>query len=229
MKPLKLFFTIIPFLNIWVTGHGQDRDRNVSFVLQLPIQCDFQKAEILIGPYQVQKNTQINFGIRTVVMLQTTKNIRLFIGAGYYRERFGIKRPYNHQALNPGIDSIPSSTKTFNYDYHQLVIPVGMEWRVPNSKVSIGVEYSPGIRFLSRYNGSLPFPGANIEDHSLSFFSHNINLLIVFAISNQFSFSPYIRMFHNYRKDAIFFESRSETVSRYVDGLGISLSYKLNL
>ena len=81
-----------------------------------------QKAEIIFPlRTEIQKANTINFGLDALIKLKMEK-ISLFAGMGYFRNRFNIKRGYDHQALNAGMDSLPIGTDTKNYNYSFIKI-----------------------------------------------------------------------------------------------------------
>ncbi|MDP1763259.1 MAG: hypothetical protein Q8L07_05165 [Sediminibacterium sp.] len=207
--------------------------QKLSVTIRTPIEVDFQKAEIIIGPYELQKNTAINFGIAGLINVQTSKRVSLSGGIGYFRERFAIRRPYNHQTLNPGVDSLPVITKTTNYDYNLVTIPLGIQYLVTNNQapISIGIEYIPGFAVSSSYNGEKPFASANNKRTGLTFFSHIVNLTATFSFklphNNLFGIEPYVRLLHCYKKDAVLYENSSETITRNFDAIGVYFFYRI--
>ena len=218
---------IIPF-----TVMAQQQQK-ISFCLRIPITIESQEAEITYGPREIQKNNSLNFGMGCIASLQISKQVSVSAGLGYFRERFNIKRPYNHRALNAGRDSVLILLVTRNYNYHLLEIPVGVNYSFSKKKNStrIGIQYVPAFSLSSSYNGGVPFPNANTTRNATYFFSHSVNLSVAFpfTISNlKFSMDPFVRIMHTYKKDILLYENENETISKNLDAFGVALTYQFS-
>jgi hypothetical protein len=204
----------------------------LSISVRVPFQLEFQKAVITYGRYEIQKNTAVNFGLEAALEKSVSPRLFFSIGAGYFRQRFNIRRLYDHQALNRGTDSLPFATRTSNYNYHLLRLPIGVRYFLSDLRggTSVGITYVPAFSLFSRYNGGKIFPGANQQENRFRFFSHSLNLSASIPVYRQslgqLNIEPYIRIFHNYKKDGIFFEKETETVSRNFDAVGVVLAYQ---
>ena len=205
--------------------------KEFTLSLQAPVQLDYQRAEITYGPYEIQKNTTINFGCMGSVTRQLSKKIYASVGIGYFRERFTIRRPYDHQQLNPGVDSILILTKTNYYTYHLVSFPLSVKVAVKSLRNPIfcKLEYVPAFYFSKSYIGGKPFSTANTSQSRFDFWSHSINLKMEFMFhlneGSSLSVEPFIRLLHVYRGDTILFEDKKGKISRNMDATGISLIY----
>ena len=154
---------------------------------------------------------------------------------GFFRNRFNIKRGYDHQTLNVGRDSFPIGTKTSNYTYSLLHLPVGFNFEISKIKttsISVGIEHFFNFSFRRKYNGAVPFEGANTTYNGLKYFGNSSNLLINLSKQlhkSKIEIEPYIRIYNKYKKDRFFKEDENETVTRYFDAFGIGFKYSFTL
>jgi hypothetical protein len=220
-------------LLLFCMSAGTAQTKKISFAVRVPVQLDFQKVQVNYGEDGVKKNIAINFGINGIAMLGLSKQLSAFAGIGYFRERFNIKRSYNHGALNPG-PSPAILLYTNHYDYHLLTFPAGISYALTNKKpsVSLGAEYVAGFKFLSSYPGQKPFPDASTTKSGFSFFSHQVNLSVTIPIatgsSHRFSLQPFVRLVQSYKNDAILdkYSTRNEMNTRMLNAVGISFNYQ---
>lgn len=198
--------------------------------LRVPIQYEIQKAEISnsLRP-QTLKGNAVNFGLDALINRKINK-LSVFAGFGLFRNQFNIKRVYDHQALNSA-DSLPIATGADNYVYSLLRFPHGVAYKMAQfSEItfSIGVEHNLSFSFRRKYNGRLPFQGANTIYKGSTFFGNSFNLLLNFK-KKRVEAEPYIRLYNRYRKDRFLNENESEFVSRPIDAFGIALKYQFQL
>jgi hypothetical protein len=216
------------FLLLFSMSAGTAQTKTVSFAVRLPVQLDFQKTE-----GGERKGTAVNFGINGIAMFGIGNQLSAFAGIGYFRERFNIKRSYNHGALNPG-PSLSILLYTNHYDYHLLTLPTGISYALTNKSpsISLGAEYIPGFKFLSSYPGKKPFPDANTTKSGFSFFSHQVNLSVTIPVtigsSHRFALQPFVRLLQSYKNDAILdkYSTRNEMNTRMLNAVGISFNYQ---
>jgi hypothetical protein len=222
------------FLFMFMAVGAQAQEQAVSLSVRVPVQLEFQKAVITYGRDEIQKNTAFNFGIESLIEGRISTRISVSAGVGYFRQRFNIKRQYDHMSLNPGIDSLPYGSKTSNYDYHLLRAPVGVRYFISPvaSSLSLSLDYIPSFSVSSKYNGKQHIPNANQKQKKFMFFSHALNVSIRIPVYgkawNHFNIEPYLRILHIYKKDAIFFEHSSETITRSFDAIGVSFAYQFD-
>lgn len=203
--------------------------------LRLPLQIDRQKAEIIYSwGTQVQRSNAINFGLDALMSYQK-KNFAVYSGLGFFRNKFYIKRGYDHQALNPGRDSLPIGTETKNYVYLILRVPIGIEYRVMQTKgfsLGVGVEYLFNFSFRRNYNGDVPFKGANTIYKGFSNFGNSLDFFIALSkttIKKTISLELFVHIYNRYHKDKFLKENENESISRYFDAIGINLKYSFTL
>jgi hypothetical protein len=197
----------------------------------MPLQLDNQRAEILRSwGTEVQKATAFNFGIDALIDFKI-QEFAVYTGTGFFRNRFNIKRGYNHQALNVGTDSLPIGTYTKNYNYSLIRLPLGIAYHVSQSKkltLGIGAEHLFNFSFKRKYNGAVPFEGANTTFNGFSYFGNSINFFI--SLSRTFSkniiaVEPFVRIYNNYKKDRFLEEKENESNTRNFDAYGIGVKY----
>lgn len=226
MKKITLLLLFMCFLTI-----SFSQSSKVQLQLRLPIQLDMQKAEIVL-PLRIdeQKASTINFGLDVLIKYKI-KKYSFYTGIGYFRNRFNIKRGYDHQALNIGTDSLPVGTDTKNYDYSLIRIPLGFTYEVLRNKninVNVGAEFFNNFSFRRKYNGRLPFDGANTVYNGFNYFGNSLNFFLSLSKKN-IEFEPYLRLYNSYKKDRFLKELETEKTTRYFDAIGISFRYSFTL
>ncbi len=209
--------------------------KETNFQIRVPLFFEIQKAEITYGPDQIQKATSLNFGIDGIIEKGIKKDISIGIGVGYYRNRFNIKRPYDHQSLEPN-DSLPILLTTKNYNYHLLRIPVYFKLIISNTsnyQVAVELEHSLNFSFKRKYNGRKPFPEARDYINELRFFGNTlsafINIRKKITHKSFIGIAPTLRLFNWYKKDKFLFENDNSTNRRVFDAFGFSFKYSVSL
>lgn len=230
MKKIALLGLFIHLLNF-----SFSQSKNFQLQLRVPFQLDKQKAEISFSyGTEVQKATAFNFGIDALTNLRI-QNFALYTGVGFFRNRFNIKREYDHQALNIGRDSLPIGTYTENYNYSLLRLPIGIEYQVLRSKgltLGIGTEHFFNFSFKRKYNGAVPFAEANTVYNGFSYFGNSVNFFINLSKTiskNEIKFEPYMRIYNTHKKDRFLKEKETESLTRNFDAFGISIRYSFTL
>lgn len=204
---------------------------NLKLHIRIPIQYEQQKANIStpFGVREAQANA-INFGT-DILLAYTVKKINFYGGIGYFRNRFNIRREYDHRALNAGSDSIPLGTEALYYTYSLLRIPTGFTHSVlkqGNTQVLLGVEHVFNFSFRRKYNGAVPYSGARNTNTQFSYFGNCANVVVNLKVQ-QMEFGAFIRVLNSYKKDRFLKENEDETVIRYLDAFGISVLYSFKL
>ncbi len=229
---LKKIISLCFFVTVCNLSFSQNH--TIQFQLKAPLQFERQEAAILYSwGTETQKKTAINFGIDGMIKFNQ-KRLGLFTGLGFFRNKFNISRGYDHQALNPGRDSLPVGTKTKNYTYSILRFPIGIEYQILEKKhfmLKAGAEYYLNFSFRRKYNGATPYQGANTAYNGFSNFGSSLN--IFFTLSNPSSkmdigIEPFVRIYNRYNKDRFFNEKENENIIRTFDAIGISLKYSFN-
>ncbi len=212
------------------------QNKSVFITPRISLQSDFQKADFKDNqfPFEFKEHTatQLNYGIDLLFDKYLTDKLSVYIGAGYFRNKFNFKKFYDHRLLNIGTDSIPLGTATRNYIYHFIRFPVGVDYTIISTKketYKIGGEIIFNCSFQKIYNGGKPFPNANNKLSKFQYSGNTINLFATVAIpinSNSFfEIEPYIRIYDIYKKDKVFYENPSENITHSFDALGLSLKY----
>lgn len=211
------------------------------FSIRASIQSDFQEADFkdIQFPFEFRKHstTTMNWGADLLAEKEMANNWNVYIGIGYFRNKFNFKRAYDHKLLNPGTDSIPLGTSTTDYVFNLLRCPIGISYRISKKnkyKFDVGIENAINFSFQQAYNGTKVFPNANNKHSKFKYYGNSILFLV--RISKQASrnsvlqLNPYIRILNIYkRKDPFLFENNSTPYSRTFDATGISLIYSFNL
>lgn len=195
--------------------------------LRIPIQYEQQKAAITT-PFGIKEENAnaVNFGIDALLNYNFDK-VTFHAGAGFFRNRFNIKREYDHRALNVGRDSLPIATDADNYTYSLLRFLTGISYEVAKIKkvnVSIGLEHFFNFCFQRKYNGRIPFEGANTKYNGFTYFGNSAQLFFNFR-KNRTALEPYVRIYNKYKKDRFLKEKENESIIRYFDAYGISIKY----
>lgn len=226
-----LYLFIFILINIAsINANGQNR--NLKFELRLPLQYERQRAII---PYTWGKDTQnakaINFGLDALVTYSFSR-FSVYAGAGFFRNRFNIKRFVDHQALNRGRDSLLIGTSTRRYTYSLLRLPLGIHveiFEIENIQISAGLEHFYNFSFRRKYHDIKPFRGANNVHNGFSYFGSYYNLILSLSRplqnKNTIQFEPYVRVLNRYRKDRFLKEKENEYVTRHFDAFGIGIKY----
>lgn len=204
--------------------------------VRVPFERDLQKAEIPFSwGTEIRKTEVTNFGL-DMLLNYRIRGFEVYLGVGYFRDRFNIKRGYDHQALNIGRDSIPLGTATKNYTYSLVRFPIGLQFQPLKFKkllIGVGTEYFFNFRFRRIYNGRLPFSGANNVYKGVDFFGNSLHLLVNVSkpIHNihLLKVEPFIQICNSYKKDRFLMEKENEKVTGNFDAYGIAVSYSLKL
>ncbi|MDQ6843299.1 MAG: hypothetical protein M3Z92_02955 [Bacteroidota bacterium] len=232
----KFFFSCL-LTSLLLTINAQ----NKSFFItpRISLQSDFQKADFKDArfPFEFKEHTatQLNYGIDLLIDKYLTDKLSVYIGAGYFRNKFNFKKFYDHQLLNIGTDSIPLGTATRNYIYNLIRFPLGVAYTIISTKkktYKIGAEIIFNCSFQKIYNGGKPFPSANNKLSKFQYSGNTINLFATVAIpinSNLFfEIEPYVRLYDTFKKDKVFYENPSENITHNFDALGLSLKYSFS-
>lgn len=228
MKKIFLAFSLICLSNAAFTQ--QD---GLYFKLKVPLQCDVQRAtEVFSYGSEIKKGHAVNFGVDALIEYQKNA-FSVYSGVGYFRDRFNIKRGYDHKALNPLSDSLPIGTDTKFYTYSLVRIPIGFIAQISknrNREIGLGCEYFFNYSFCRKYNGRLPFEGANTTYKGFNSFGNELHLLLAISTNvygRAIAVEPFTRIYNIYRKDRFLREKEKETVTRFFDSYGISIRYSI--
>lgn len=216
------------------------QNKKFSITARIPLQIDFQKATFkdVHFPFEFKEHSVIatNWGIDLLSEKEITKKLGVYIGIGYLRDRFNFQRFYDHQLLNIGTDSLPIGTTVYNYTYHLFRLPIGIAYKIIETKkldLQVGFENIFSFSFLQIYNGAKPFANANNKLSHFRYFGNSIMFFIQFSkpISNTSSLKlePYLRISNTYRKDPILYENANETNARTFDAFGLAIKYSFTL
>ncbi|MBV9987341.1 MAG: hypothetical protein JO301_06660 [Chitinophagaceae bacterium] len=216
-------------------ANGQDEkssSRSISYSIGLPVQMESQRVEIFYIRHSIQTATILNYGIQLSANKKVNNHLLFSGGLGYFRQRFNIKRVYDHQTLNSGSDSLPIELSVSHYVYHLLEVPLGLSYLFGSNATSPGLKltYTAAFTLASVYKGGVPFTGARTTDGTIRFFSSAVAVAAIFPFkigSQYFSIQPFVRILYNYKKDRIFYENPSESVSRSFDAAGVNFSYNI--
>lgn len=229
---IRIFFFFYFILFVYQIS-AQQIQTQVQF--RVPIQVEWQQAEISYSWGTDTLNaTCINFGADALINF-TYRDISIFGGIGLFRNRFNLKRGFDHRALNPGRDSLPLGTLTRSYTYSIIRIPLGADFRLIQNEyfeLGIGVEYLLNFSFRRKYNGVIPVGDGNSVFKDLNYFGNSLNIFIYLAKSiraNEISIEPFIRVFNKYHKDRFLNENEKESITRNFDAIGINLKYSFTL
>lgn len=233
-------FIIILLINTLVFTIVNAQNKGVFITPGISFQSDFQKADFKSIPPDTtikHSTTTINWGIDLLIEKYLTDKLSVYIGIGYFRNKFNFKRGYNHQLLNIGTDSVDIYTRTRNYTYHLFRVPVGFTYEVIKQGqylIGIGVENIFNFSFKQVYNGAKPFPNANNKYSNFHYYGNSIVLL--FHVSKQLSrtsflrLTPYTRISNIYqKKDKFLYEYVTKPYLGFFDAIGLSLEYSFNL
>jgi hypothetical protein len=220
-----------------ITVNAQNKD--FEFSTRISFQSDFQKAYFNSIPPDTSKQhsaTAINWGIDLLIEKNLNRKFSVYVGVGYFRNKFNFKRDYDHALLNIGTDSLPIGTRTNNYIYHLFRIPIGIECKlkeIKNYTFSVGVENIISFSFEQIYNGGKPFPDANNKYSTFQYYGNSI--MIFGSVSKKISKNsflkliPYTRVSNIYRrKDRFIYEEKGKPYSMIFDSIGLSLEYSFN-
>ena len=233
----KFFFSCLLTSLLFTIVNAQ----NKSFFItpRISFQSDFQKDDFkdIRFPFEFKEHTatQLNYGLDLLFKRCITDKLGVYVGAGYFRNKYNFKKFYDHHLLNIGTDSIPLGTATRNYIYHFIRFPVGVDYTIISTKketYKIGGEIIFNYSFRKIYNGRKPFPDANNKLSELQYSGYAINLFATVSIpissSSFFELEPYVRLYNTYKKDKVFYENPSETNKHSFDAAGLSLKYSFS-
>lgn len=230
MRKITLLGLFLHFLSL-----SFSQTTNIQLQLRIPFQFDKQKAEIPFSwGTEVQKAKAFNFGVDALINLKA-KKFSFYTGVGFFRNRFNIKRGYDHQALNDGRDSLPIGTSTKNYNYSIFRLPLGIGYQVLHKEkwtLAIGAEQLFNFSFRRKYNGATPFEGANTVYKGFTNFGNSINAFVSISktsTNHSITIEPFVRIYNKYKKDRFLKEKETENITRYFDALGISIRYSFTL
>ena len=225
---MKKATLLLLFIYLFKSSFSQTT--KIQLQVRLPIQLDMQKAEeTFTWGTKVHKANTVNFGLDALIKYKVEK-FSFYTGIGFFRNRLNIKRGYDHQALNIGRDSLPIGTNTKNYNYSLLKLPLGLIFEILRTKkvhYSIGAEFINNFSFRRKYNGAIPFEGANTVYNGFNYFGNSVNLFTSISKKN-IELEPYVRIYNIYKKDRFLKENENEKITRYFDAIGISILYSFN-
>lgn len=216
------------------------QNKDIFIAPRISFQSDFQKAAFkdIRFPFEFKEHTatQVNWGIDLLIEKSLSDRLSVYIGAGYFRNKFNFKRQYDHQLLNDGRDSIPIGTSTNNYIFHLLHFPIGANYQVlKRNKYDfiLGIENVVNFSFQQVYNGKKAFPEARNKHNGFNYYGNTILLFAGISKhlshSSLFQFGPYLRLLNIYkRKDLFLYESNHKPYIRTFDAIGLSLKYAFN-
>ena len=110
-------------------------------------------------------------------------------------------------------------------------MPLGISVEVLELKkmnINVGAEHFFNFSFRRKYNGRVPFEGANTVYKGFTYFGNSLNLFMNLSNhlqKNKIEVEPYIRIYNKYKKDRFLKENESETITRYFDSFGIGIKY----
>lgn len=238
MKRAYTLFTLT--IAIFCTLPILAQNKDVFITPSISFQSDFQKADFKDNrfPFEFKEHTatQLNWGIDLLIEKYLTNKLSVYIGAGYFRNKFNFKRQYDHQLLNNGRDSIPIGTSTNNYMFHLLRFPIGANYQILKKNkydFILGLENVVNFSFQQIYNGRKAFPEATNKYKGFNYYGNTV--LLFAGISKHVSHSsllqlgPYLRLLNIYkRKDLFLYESNRKPYIRAFDAVGLSLKYAFN-
>jgi hypothetical protein len=232
---MKNIFLSLLFLFLSATSFSQNKGTQLQ--VRMPFQLEYQEATIqYTWGIDYKKGKQLNFGLDALLHHRINR-YALYAGIGYFRNKMNIRRPYDHMALNQGVDSLPIGTLTDDYTYSLLRFPIGVGYTVVTSQkgdLSLMLEHLFNYSLRRDYKGGVPFSGANTTYKKANPFGNSVNLLVHFSIplhqtQNRIEFEPFVRIYHKYRKDKILMENESESIERRLGAFGIGVRYCFNL
>jgi hypothetical protein len=226
---MKQKFTILLSLCV-LNCTGQNRAPEI--LMRLPMQYEFQEAELTVPTHQIKKGSAFSFGLGVSSSWQLSKKIKFQAGLGYFRQRFGINRTFDHTVLNdPNRAIVQPLLIASNVNYHQLTIPVTVGYAISNDRFGpyVGLTYTPGFSFYDNYSGGGSIEGVKTSRSNFRFFSQALDISMNFTIKKKpvFSVEPYIRAIYMYKKDEVLFENPNESMNRYFSAFGLSVYYRL--
>jgi hypothetical protein len=238
---MKLFsyfrFFHLLLLSALLSTIANAQNKSVFITPRISFQSDFQKADFkdIRFPFEYKEHTatQLNWGIDLLIEKYLTYKLSVYIGVGYFRNKFNFKRWYDHELLNNGRDSFPIGTSTNNYIFHLLNFPIGANYKFlkkNNYDFILGIENVVNFSFQQVYNGRKAFPEATNKYTKFSYYGNTV--LLFGGISKYLSHSsllqlgPYVRLLNFYkRKDLFLYENNPKRYIRTFDGIGLSLKY----
>jgi hypothetical protein len=216
------------------------QSRKAVLSARFSLQVDFQKDSFKEIPFpfgiKPHTSTAINWGIDLLIEKKASREISAYIGLGYFRNQFNFNRLYDHSLLNIGRDSFPVGTRTSNYLFHLLRLPVGATYKVLHKKnyhINLGIEGVVSFSFRQTYHGKDVFPNANHSYSRLDYYGGSIFLVSCIskqvAVNRSLEVQPYIRIWNMYRReDPFLYEPESKPHVRTFDAIGFSLKYSFN-
>ena len=237
----KLIIYCFTLLLLFAFNNLNAQNKGVFISPRISLQCDFQTAEFKDNkfPFEFKEHaaTQLNRGLDVLIEKQVTDKFSVYIGTGYFRNKFNFKRQYNHQLLNNGRDSIPIGTSTKNYIFHLMRFPIGANYQILKRNdydFILGIENVMNFSFQQVYNGAKPFPEATNKYTQFNYYGNTVllfgNISKHLYPGSLLQIGPYVRLLNIYkRKDIFIYETNSKPYIRVFDGVGLSLKYAINV
>ena len=148
------------------------------------------------------------------------KHFSINVGAGYFKQRFDIRRPFNY---NSGIYII---YRTDNYSYHCWQWAGGLTYSYPINKYALtaNVSYSQLYSFRQEYSPTSGDPG-QVNKHKIDFAKMlSFSLGIQRNIGNEISIEVNVLLpYSRWRNDEIF-DDDPLTFSKPTFSIGTSIS-----
>ena len=178
----------------------------------------------------------ISYGFNIGYRQQVSKTISAYLGLGYYKlgiDKIKGSMPFNspgertgRNISNEDDDSTNLGYSTSKYHYNNLAFTVGLSKVVSlkdNLKFEIGIEGVGYYSFSQQYELMNKY---HYSTHNTKPLEFGINATIgPLKEYNKFYFRPslLIPIYQNLRGDKVFYEDRSMTISKWFNGLGLTL------
>ncbi len=219
------------WLILIAAADSYSQERINRFEIRVFFQYEKQEAVIPLGFYPKVEGTAINFGIDVLYRVHI-KKISFHGGLGYFRNKINLRRPYDHQALNVGRDSLPIGLAAKDYTYSEMRMPLGFSYSINSNQsrsYNLGIEYLPHFTFMQNYNGNKPFPGANTQASGFFLRAQSINFFLALDKhlpgKGTIGLQPYVRVFYKYQTDEYLYEKLPGNFVKYFDAWGLAISY----
>lgn len=160
---LPLFLLILPFTNY---AQVKDSSYNRSIGISIPVIWNNSEATFYrLGSPMYPSGKATSYGININYSRTIFKNAYVIVGAGYFKQKFGIIRPFTYNS------PVQFGWVTDSYNYDNIHLCGGLGYNLEISKVfSIkgSIIYNQFYSFRQKYINHSPANGPQVNRKNLS-------------------------------------------------------------
>ena len=221
---MKSLLISIMLLSLGYWSFGQDKNYN-EWSVSFPSIWNKSEVTNLIGPSRQIEGSAWSYGVNTSYSRTILKGLFAKAGLGYFKQNFGIKRPFDYSSPTQPLFT------TSSYNYQSWYFILGMGYKIELEKkinLKSSITYNIYQSFKQTYKPQTQNQAQVNKDNFLFGRSIIISAGLVQKINRRFSLGADLQLpvYTKWRKDEIFRENANENYSpKSIMGLTISGNY----